>query len=84
MLRVLTMLGFTFQTRYYCLSRALHEPVEEAVPLADLSLAFRGTPADRTYQFVIDAPSLWRRRGLHPLVPAGRGRCYSERCHHER
>jgi len=47
--RVLTLMGFRFLTRYYCLRRTLHEPLEEAVPLADLSLAFRGPRTDRSY-----------------------------------
>ena len=80
---MLTMLGFTFQTRYYCLSRALHEPVEEAVPLADLSLAFRGTPADRTYQLYYRRTEFVASARRHPRA-CRRGRCYSERCHHER
>lgn len=48
--RALTTAGFQFQSRYYCLSRRLDIPLEESVPLADLSLAFRGAPADRTYE----------------------------------
>lgn len=48
--RVLTTAGFAFQSRYYCLRRSLLDPIEESVPSADLSLAFRGPPADRTYE----------------------------------
>lgn len=48
--RVLTSAGFQFQRRYYCLERRLESPLEESVPNADLSLAFRGTHTDRTYE----------------------------------
>ena len=70
--RVLTMLGFRFLTRYYCLSRPLQEPFEEAVPLADLSLAFRGSPADRTYHIYYRRTE-WVGSARYILVPAGPG-----------
>lgn len=48
--RMLTTAGFQLQSRYYCLRRPLERPVEEFVPNADLSIAFRGTTGDRTYE----------------------------------
>ena len=48
--RVLTTAGFQFQRRYYCLHRGLSTPLEESVPGADISLAFRGPHSDRTYE----------------------------------
>ena len=48
--RVLTTAGFQFVNRYYCLRRPLELPLEESVPGADFSLAFRGPQEDRTYE----------------------------------
>jgi GNAT superfamily N-acetyltransferase len=48
--QALTTAGFQFQNRYYCLHRLLDSPLEESVPNADLSIAFRGPPNDRTYE----------------------------------
>lgn len=48
--RVMTGVGFLFCARYYCYARRLVEPVEETVPLADLSLAFRGDWLNRRYE----------------------------------
>jgi len=70
--RALTMLGFRFLTRYYCLRRPLHEPLEEAVPMADLSVAFRGAPADRTYQ-LYHRRTDWVGAARYILVPGGTG-----------
>ncbi len=47
--RVLTTAGFRFSERFYCLYRALNEPVEEVIPIADLSLVYRGERVDRSY-----------------------------------
>jgi GNAT superfamily N-acetyltransferase len=48
--RVLTGAGFLLRARYYCFVRRLVELVEEVVPLADLSLVFRGDWHDRRYE----------------------------------
>jgi GNAT superfamily N-acetyltransferase len=48
--RVLTAAGFLLRARYYCFVRRLVEPVEEVVPLADISLVFRGSREDRRYE----------------------------------
>lgn len=48
--RVLTGAGFLLRARYYCFVRRLVEPVEEVVPMADISLAFRGNWQDRRYE----------------------------------
>jgi GNAT superfamily N-acetyltransferase len=50
LIRVLTGIGFVFCTRYYCYARRLVEPVEETVPLADLSLVYRGDWLNRRYE----------------------------------
>lgn len=70
--RVLTLLGFRFLTRYYCMRRPLQELLEEAVPLADLSLAFRGPPADRSYAIYYRRTE-WVGSARTILVPAGAG-----------
>ncbi len=48
--RALTAAGYHFVDRYYCLARALIDPVEETMPTAQLSLVYGGTPSDRNYQ----------------------------------
>ena len=48
--RVLTTAGFQFVSRYYCLHRTLETPLEESVPAAAMSIAFRGPQHDRTYE----------------------------------
>lgn len=48
--RALTMDGFRFHNRYYCLARTVGQLLEEVVPHRDLSLVPRGTPEDRIYQ----------------------------------
>jgi ribosomal protein S18 acetylase RimI-like enzyme len=48
--RVLTLAGFHLSERYYCLYRWLDQPIEEVFPIANLSLVYRGAPADRAYQ----------------------------------
>lgn len=50
LVRVLTGVGYVFTHRYYCYARRLVEPVEEAVPSADLSLVYRGDWANRRYE----------------------------------
>ena len=50
LVRVLTGVGFVFATRYYCYARRLTEPIEEVVPLADLSLVYRGDWMNRLYE----------------------------------
>jgi GNAT superfamily N-acetyltransferase len=50
LVRALTSVGFVFSTRYYCYARRLIDLVEETVPMADLSLAFRGDWANRRYE----------------------------------
>lgn len=47
--RVLTTDGFQFVSRFYCLHRLLEAPMEESVPVPDLSIAFRGPQHDRVY-----------------------------------
>ena len=49
-IRVLTTSGYYFVDRFYALRRPLDLPVEEVLPMTGLSLIYRGTPADRTYQ----------------------------------
>ncbi len=48
--RLLAVNGYRMQNRYYCLRRPLSQPIEETVPLADLSLVYRGDVDDRQYQ----------------------------------
>ena len=68
--RVLTTAGFAFQNRYYCLRRPLQQPIEESVPGADLSLAFRGSPTDRTYEIYYRRTE-WVGRARRIVVQAG-------------
>jgi len=49
-IRVLTTSGYYFVDRFYALRRPLDLPVEEVLPMTGLSLIYRGTSADRTYQ----------------------------------
>ncbi len=48
--RVLTAAGFMLRERYYCFVRRLVALMEEVVPLADISLVFRGDWQDRRYE----------------------------------
>ncbi len=48
-IRVLTAADYYLVERFYCLRRPLDLPVEEVMPLAGLSLVYRGKPSDRTY-----------------------------------
>jgi GNAT superfamily N-acetyltransferase len=50
LVRVLTSVGFVFAARYYCFARPLVEPIEEVVPMADLSLVYRGDWTNRRYE----------------------------------
>lgn len=50
LVRVMTSVGFVFSARYYCYARRLTEPIEETVPFADLSLAYRGDWHNRHYE----------------------------------
>lgn len=49
-MRVLTGADFRLAERYYCLRRALDQPMEEITPLAQLSIVQRGKMTDRHYQ----------------------------------
>ena len=49
-IRVLTAAGYQFSERYYALLRPLDQPLEEVMPLAQMSLVIRGQPGDRYYQ----------------------------------
>jgi GNAT superfamily N-acetyltransferase len=49
-IRVLTGADFRFCERFYCLRRALDQPLEEVTPLAQLSVVQRGKLNDRHYQ----------------------------------
>jgi len=49
-IRVLTAGGYQFSERYYALRRPLDQPLEEVLPLAQLSLVIRGQADDRYYQ----------------------------------
>lgn len=49
-IRVLTAAGYQFSERYYALLRPLDQPLEEVLPIAQLSLVIRGQPDDRYYQ----------------------------------
>ena len=49
-IRVLTGQGFQFTDRFYALRRPLDQPLEEVIPLGQLSLLLRGKPNDRHYQ----------------------------------
>lgn len=49
-MRVLTGANFRLAERYYCLRRALDQPLEEITPLAKLSIVQRGKMSDRHYQ----------------------------------
>jgi GNAT superfamily N-acetyltransferase len=68
--RVLTTAGYQFQSRYYCLRRSLRDPIEELVPGADLSLAFRGPPEDRTYDIYYRRTE-WVGRARRLLLASG-------------
>jgi GNAT superfamily N-acetyltransferase len=48
--RVLTANGYQLADRYFCVHRLLHEPIEEFVSLAELSLVYRGSADDRRYE----------------------------------
>jgi GNAT superfamily N-acetyltransferase len=48
-IRVLTAADFYLVERFYCLRRPLDLPVEEVLPLAGLSLVYRGKSTDRIY-----------------------------------
>lgn len=48
-MRVLTGADFRLHERFYCLRRALDQPVEEITPLAQLSVVQRGKLNDRHY-----------------------------------
>ncbi len=48
--RVLTAHGYQMVNRYFCVHRSLHEPVEEYISLAELSMVYRGSMADRRYE----------------------------------
>ncbi|MEZ4735730.1 MAG: GNAT family N-acetyltransferase [Caldilineaceae bacterium] len=48
-MRILTGADFRLHERFYCLRRALDQPVEELTPLAQLSLVPRGKLTDRHY-----------------------------------
>jgi len=49
-IHALTTAGYYFVDRFYALRRPLDLPVEEVLPMTGLSLIYRGTSADRTYQ----------------------------------
>jgi GNAT superfamily N-acetyltransferase len=49
-IRVLTGADFRLAERFYCLRRALDQPLEEITPLAQLSVVQRGRLNDRHYQ----------------------------------
>lgn len=49
-IRVLTRVGFHFTDRFYALRRPLDRPLEEFIPVGQLSLVLRGKPGDRHYQ----------------------------------
>lgn len=49
-IRVLTGADFRLAERFYCLRRALDQPLEEITPLAQLSVVQRGRLTDRHYQ----------------------------------
>lgn len=49
-IRMLTSADFRLAERYYCLRRALDQPLEEVTPLAQLSIVQRGKMTDRHYQ----------------------------------
>lgn len=49
-MRILTGADFQLQERFYCLRRALDQPMEEITPLAQLSIVQRGKLTDRHYQ----------------------------------
>lgn len=48
--RALTSAGYHFTDRFYCLTRPLATLVEETMPLAQLSVVYTGSAADRIYQ----------------------------------
>lgn len=49
-IRVLTGAGFQFTDRFYALRRPLDQPMEELMPVGQVSLVMRGKPTDRYYQ----------------------------------
>lgn len=49
-IRVLTRIGFQLTDRFYALRRPLDQPLEELIPVGQLSLVLRGTATDRHYQ----------------------------------
>lgn len=48
-MRILTGADFRLHERFYCLRRALDQPMEEITPLAQLSIVQRGKLTDRHY-----------------------------------
>ena len=48
--RLLTEHDYVLESRYYAFRRHLTDPVEEAIPLADLNLVYRGDRALRRYE----------------------------------
>ena len=65
----LTMLGFRFLTRYYCLRRCCTSRWK-AVPMADLSVAFRG--AGGSHISALPPRTDWWKRRAISSCPAGR------------
>jgi ribosomal protein S18 acetylase RimI-like enzyme len=67
--RELTTAGFQFQRRYYCLRRKLDKPLEESVPTADISIAFRGSLTDRTYDIYYRRTDWVGRARCRTIIP---------------
>ncbi len=61
-IRVLTSSGFQLTERFYALIRPLDQPLEETLPLAGLSVVFRGKGRDRHYQLYRQAERIGEAR----------------------
>ncbi len=61
-IHILTSAGFQFTGRYYTLQRPLDHPLEEFIPLGQLSLVLRGKAADRHYQLYRQVDQIGRAR----------------------
>ncbi|MCB0063684.1 MAG: GNAT family N-acetyltransferase [Caldilineaceae bacterium] len=70
-MRVLTQAGFQLTDRFYALRRPLDQPLEELIPVGQLSLVMRGKPADRHYQIYRQVDQIGRARVRELTVAEG-------------
>ncbi len=69
-IRLLTSNGFQLTERFYALIRPLEQPVEEQLPVAGLSLVFRGKATDRHYQLYHQSERIGEARMTDLQVPS--------------